>query len=224
MTEIVAEISGNHGGSLYNALRLIRAAADIEVDAVKFQCFEPGRLAVRRSGNQEVLRLADVAGDRIDAIVALTDLYRRTHTPKPWFPELVRQATDCGLRWFSSVFDPDDVAFLETLDCPRYKISAFEMLDWDIIKAVRETGKPIVLSVRPIEGVTILQATDYNGGIAPLGLSAHGPIIPYRKGPMVEWHLKLEDIETPDSAFSLTPEQMREMVHAIKKPALLGRA
>ena len=209
MTEIVAEISGNHGGSLYNALRLIRAAADIEVDAVKFQCFDIYPLAFRRSKNPEVLRLANG--------VPLVDLYSRTHTPKEWFPKLIRQAEECGLRWFSSVFDPLDVAFLEHFNCPRYKISAFEMLDWDIIKAVRETGKPIVMSVRPMPGVTILRATDYEGNTAPLGLSAHGAIAPHRDAPMVEYHLKLDDVETPDSEFSVTAAQMAALISNIKK-------
>ena len=114
------------------------------------------------------------------------------------------------------MFDPLDVAFLETLDCPRYKISAFEMLDWDIIKAVRETGKPIVMSVRARPGVTLLHATDYAGVREQLGLSAHGVILPAEGAPMVEYHLKLDEVETPDSAFSLTAAELRTMVRYIK--------
>jgi N-acetylneuraminate synthase len=208
MTEIVAEISGNHGGSIVNAHRLIKHAKDAGADAVKFQCFDPERLAARRAMRADVLALADG--------VPLIDLYRKIHTPQVWFPQLIHQAEALGLAWFSSVFDPIDVAFIETLNCPRYKISAFEMLDWDIIKAVRETGKPIVMSVRPMPGVTIMQATDYNGQIAPLGLSAHGAILPPNVAPMIEWHLKLEDVETPDSAFSLTPTEMYSLVTIIK--------
>jgi sialic acid synthase SpsE len=208
VTEIVAEISGSHGGSFDNALELIHAAADAGADAVKFQCFDPERLAARRENNPEVLALA--------GNVALLVLYRWTHTPRAWFPELIDCAQANGLKWFSSVFDPDDVAFLETLDCPRYKISAFEMLDWDIIKAVRETGKPIVMSVRPTSGVTIMQATDYAGQIVPLGLSAHGDVDPIPHCPMVEYHLKLDDVETPDSAFSLTAKELRGMVAMIR--------
>ncbi|MFS6835678.1 N-acetylneuraminate synthase family protein, partial [Staphylococcus aureus] len=112
MTEIVAEISGNHGGVLYNAVRLIVAAADAKADAAKFQCFDPVRLAKRRADNPEVTALAGG--------VPLIELYRQTHTPQAWFPELIRVAQSCGLQWFSSVFDPEDVAFLETLGCPRY--------------------------------------------------------------------------------------------------------
>ena len=208
MTEIVAEIGGNHGGELHNAKRLIQAAAEAGADTVKFQCFEPYALAYRRANNPQVLALA---GGR-----SLVDLYRLIHTPKDWFPIMVRFAESLGLRWFSSVFDPADVDFLEGLGCPRYKISAFEMLDWDIIRAVRETGKPIVLSVRPIPGVTILAATHYDGRLEPLGLSAHGPVTPGYGIPMVEYHLKLDDVPTIDDDFSLTPAELREMIQDIR--------
>lgn len=208
MTEIVAEISGNHGGSLDNARRLIRAAAEAGADAVKFQCFDPDRLAKRRRDNPEVLALANYE--------PLYMLYRKTHTPRGWFPLLIETARASKIAWFSSVFDPLDVTFLEAFDCPRYKISAFEMLDWDIIKAVRETGKPIVMSIRPRPGVTILYATNYNGALDHLGLSAHANVLPLPGAPMVEYHLKLDDVETPDSAFSLTASELRAAVAKIK--------
>lgn len=208
MTEIVAEISGNHGGSLPNAMMLIDAAARAGADTVKFQCFDPVRLAERRSHTPEVLALAGG--------IPLVTLYARTHTPAHWFPQMIARAELHGLNWFSSVFDPADVAFLEMLNCPRYKISAFEMLDWDIIKAVRETCKPIVLSVRPRPGVTILWASDYSGQFQKLGLSAHGKILPSEDMVMAEYHLRLEGVETPDSAFSLTEDDLRRMVAAAK--------
>jgi N-acetylneuraminate synthase len=213
MTEIVAEISGNHGGSLLNAHRLIADAFKAGVDAVKFQCFEPERLAARRH-RPDIL---DIAADSFGG-EDLVELYRKVHTPKDWFPFLAGSADLFGLPWFSSVFDPADVAFLETLGCPRYKISAFEMLDWDIIKAVRETGKPIVMSVRPRAGVTILHATDYSGLTEQLGLSAHGDLTPPAGTPMVEYHLKLDGVETPDSAFSLTAEELRRAIGRIRPP------
>jgi len=213
MIEVVAEISGNHGGSLGNALELIVRAKQAGADAVKFQCFDPERLAARRGASPDVLGLSESKFGGADLI----DLYRRVHTPQAWFPHLIDQCREVDIAWFSSVFDPADVAFLETLDCPRYKISAFEMLDWDIIKAVRETGKPIVISVRPRPGVTILQATDYDGRAVPLGLSAHGPITPAPGTPMVEYHLKLPGVETPDSAFSLTSDELRRKIADIRR-------
>jgi sialic acid synthase SpsE len=207
MTEVVVELSGNHGGVLSNALRLVEAAKESGGDAVKFQCFEPERLAIKRN-RPDVLALA--------AGVPLIELYRQIWTPWDWFPTLIEHCKTVDIPWFSSVFDPLDVAFLETLDCPRYKISAFEMLDWELIKAVTETGKPIVMSVRPTDRVTLMQASSYDGQMAPLGISSHN-FKPIPAGlPMVEWHLKLPGVDTPDSEFSLTPEQLATNVRRLR--------
>ena len=214
MTEVVAEIGGNHGGSLDNAVHLIQAAKRAGADAVKFQAFDPDRLAAKRAKNPRVVDLAENFHHK-----SLLDIYREIHTPRHWFPSLIRVAEMESIPWFSSVFDPDDVAFLETLNCPRYKISAFEMLDGDLINAVVATGKPIVMSVRPMDGVTILRATEYDGKCdSGLGVSDHSPDMRFitRRCPMVERHLRLPDVPSPDDAFSSTPEQFREYVRAIR--------
>jgi sialic acid synthase SpsE len=149
----------------------------------------------------------------------LVSLYRKTHTPKAWFTELIWCCTEAGIDWFASVFSADDVAFLETVGCPRYKISAYEMLDGDLINAVAKTGKPIIMSVRPTERVMILEATDYQGNLIPLGLSDHSPM-----GwggtfgrPMVERHLMLADVPNEDQEFSSTPDEFAKYVEAIRE-------
>jgi sialic acid synthase SpsE len=214
MTEIVCEISGSHGGKIENAVRLIQEAKRVGADSVKFQAFIPERLAAKRAKNPRVVQLAMDFHGR-----SLIDLYRETHTPRHWFPTLIRIAEMESIPWFSSVFDPEDVTFLEMLGCPRYKISAFEMLDGDLINAVVATGKPIVMSIRPMDGVTILRATEYDDKEdGALGVSDHSPnmrFISYRC-PMVERHLQLPDVSSPDDEFSSTPEQFREYVKAIR--------
>ena len=214
MTEIVAEISGNHSGEIMNALHLIGMAKLCGADTVKFQAFLPERLAIKRSMNPRVIVLAKDFHHR-----DLLSLYREIHTPRDWFPGLIYEAKKCDIPWFSSVFDPDDVAFLETLNCPRYKISAFEMLDGDLINAVVATGKPIVMSVRPTPGVTILRATEYDGSAdCGLGVSDHSKDMRFisHRCPMVERHLRLPDVPCHDSEFSSTPDEFREYVKAIR--------
>lgn len=190
-------------------MRLIEEAKRAGADAVKFQCFEPEALAAKRTGI--VWRGAALS------YVQLVSLYQTTHTPKSWFPELIRRCADVGIAWFASAFSRQDVAFLETMDCPRYKISAYEMLDGDLINAVAATGKPIVMSVRPTDRVMILEATDYDGNLIPLGLSDHSQAgIEARGRPMIERHLMLADVPCEDREFSSTLEEFASYVDAIK--------
>ena len=207
---IIAELSGNHGGSLDNALRLIKEAKRAGADAVKFQCFEPEALAFKRVGV-----MWHGKPMTYDQLVAL---YRKTHTPKAWFPKLIKCCSDLGIDWFASAFSVADVRFLEMVDCPRYKISAYEMLDGDLINEVVRTGKPIIMSVRPTERVTILEATDYDGNFLPLGLSDHSPIPVYdvRGRPMVERHIMLPDVPNEDQDFSSDPAEFAMYVDAIR--------
>lgn len=211
--EIVAEISGNHGGKLENALALIRAAIDAGADAVKFQCFDPDRLSKKRDG---------IVWEGIKrSQPSLWMLYNQTVTPREWFPKLIAACDD--IAWFSSVFDKRDVLFMEACGCPRYKISAYEMLDGDLINAVVATGKPIIMSVRPRPGLTILRATDYDGKHGMYGLSDHSrenvlSVAAAEMGvPMIERHICLDNVKTPDSAFSLNLEQFAEFVRVCRE-------
>jgi sialic acid synthase SpsE len=214
MTEIVAEIGSTHGGSIRHAIHLVREAKWSGADAVKFQAFLPDRLAAKRAKNPRIVALAKDFHRR-----ELIDLYREIHTPREWFPVLINEANEFGIPWLSSVFDPDDVSFLETLNCPRYKISAFEMLDGDLINAVVATGKPIIMSVRPMDGVTILRATEYDDKEdGALGVSDHSNNMRFisHRCPMIERHLRLPDVPCQDEAFSSTPDEFREYVKAIR--------
>ena len=204
---VIAEISGNHGGLIENALRLIDEAKRAGADAVKFQCFEPDALARKRIG---VMWRGEPMGYE-----QLVSLYKKTHTPKAWFPEMIGRCA--GIDWLASAFSPEDVAFLESIDCPRYKISAYEMLDGDLINAVAKTGKPVIFSVRPTDRITILEATDYFGNLAPLGLSNHAPN-PWAYGPraVIERHIMLPDVPNEDQDFSSTPDEFADYVSSMR--------
>lgn len=133
---IVAELSANHLGSLKRALAIVDEAAKAGADAVKLQTFTPEQMA--KSGT--IIKSGTWSG--FDAL----DLYTEAHTPRAWHGPLFERIRSHGLIAFSSVFHPDDVDFLETLDCPIYKISSFELTDHALIAHAASRGKPLIMS------------------------------------------------------------------------------
>ena len=134
---IVAEISCNHNGSLDRAVELINSAAKAGADAVKFQAYDPFNMVADRS---YVLPAGPWEGRN------LYDLYTEAATPYDWFPTLFDVAASAKIEAFASVFDIEGLAMLERLNCPRYKIASFEITDIPLIRAVAETGKPMIIS------------------------------------------------------------------------------
>lgn len=139
---IIAELSGNHGGSLETAVALIEAAARAGADAVKLQTYTPETMTLDHDGPGFVIEDPNSLwhGER------LFDLYQRAATPWDWHPALFQRARELGLVAFSSPFDASAVDFLETLGTPCYKIASFENLDLPLLARVAATGKPVILS------------------------------------------------------------------------------
>jgi sialic acid synthase SpsE len=151
---IVAEISGEHKGDGNRALDLIDAAQKAGADAAKLQLFDPIRLAEARGGSHKML-IDGLWGGR-----TLLSLYRETCTPREWFPGLFEFAKRRGITLFSSVFDLEGVDYLETLGCPAYKISSFEVTNLPLIRKAAATGKPVIISTGMAASHEIWSAND----------------------------------------------------------------
>ncbi|MBF0347403.1 MAG: pseudaminic acid synthase [Magnetococcales bacterium] len=139
-TYIVAELSANHNGSLQQAEKLIAAAKEAGADAVKLQTYTPDTITLDCDNDYFRLR-----GTLYDGRT-LYDLYQEAHTPWEWQPHLMKFANGLGLDLFSSPFDGSAVDFLETMNCPAYKISSSELIDWPLLERAAKTGKPVILS------------------------------------------------------------------------------
>jgi len=139
---VIAEMSGNHNGSLERALEIVDVAARAGAHALKLQTYTADTLT---------LDIAD--GDFFISEpgspwkgVSLHELYRQAHTPWDWHEPLMARARAHGLVCFSSPFDETALQFLESLQVPAYKVASFEIVHLPLIRAVAATGKPLILS------------------------------------------------------------------------------
>lgn len=139
---IVAEVSGNHNGDLNRALKIIDAVAESGADAVKFQTYTADTITI--DSDQARFRIS--AGHPLWGGRSLHELYTEAHTPWEWHDTLFRHARKRGLIPFSSPFDKGAVDLLEQLEAPLYKIASLEIGDLELLKAVAQTGKTVILS------------------------------------------------------------------------------
>ena len=85
---IIAEISGNHGGSLESAKNLIIEAKSVGASAVKFQAYTPDSITLNSSKPDFLIPKNNAWEDYSN----LYSLYIKAHTPFEWIPELLSTA------------------------------------------------------------------------------------------------------------------------------------
>lgn len=249
--EIVAELSGSHGGSLDNALALVDVAFAVGATMVKTQCFDPEMMTIDHDGPGFIIRGGLWDGRK------LIDLYRETATPWEWQEAISTRAKMHGMKFMSSVFCKGSTDYIASLSPDAIKISTFEFVDTPLIEHAASKGFPMVLScgmasnyeaelvvdaLAKAKDVTFLACpagypapitggqfdlpqpiTDILSDKTRWGLSDHSrskllAAAAVAKGAtMIERHLKLPGVKTPDDAFSFAPDEFAQMVASVRE-------
>ncbi len=139
---IIAEMSGNHNHSLERALKIVEAAAEAGVDAIKIQTYTADTMTIDKADGEFFIKDKDSLWQG----ESLYSLYQKAYTPWEWHEPIFKCCRELGIFAFSTPFDMTSVDFLEKLDIPLYKIASFENIDLPLIKRVAKTGKPIIAS------------------------------------------------------------------------------
>tara|TARA_X000001036_G_scaffold439845_1_gene492634 strand:- start:3613 stop:4656 length:1044 start_codon:yes stop_codon:yes gene_type:complete len=139
---IVAELSGNHDGSLKKALSIVDEVAKAGAHAIKLQTYTPDSMTLNLKKTGFIIKdpKSPWKGK------SLYNLYKKAMTPWKWHKPIFDRAKKRGLEYFSSPFDEKAVDFLESLKVPAYKIASFENIDTNLIKKVSSKKKPVIIS------------------------------------------------------------------------------
>lgn len=137
---VIAEMSANHGGSIDNALEIVRRAADAGADCVKIQTYTADSITIDCASDDFIIH-----GGLWDGY-KLYDLYSDAGTPYEWHEAIVRECEKCGIDFLSTPFDKDAVDFLDDLGSEAYKIASFELVDIPLIEYAASMGKIMIIS------------------------------------------------------------------------------
>jgi N-acetylneuraminate synthase/N,N'-diacetyllegionaminate synthase len=125
-TYVIAEAGINHNGDLSVAKELVTAADRAGADAVKFQTYKTDERAEEDSEIYDILDRCELS--RADQ------------------RELFEFARERGMTMFSTPFDVDSVEFLDDLGVPAFKVASFHITHKKLLRAIAETGKPVIFS------------------------------------------------------------------------------
>lgn len=136
---IIAEAGVNHNGSLQTALKMVDAAADANVDYIKFQTFKAERLVTAES------RTASYQKNNCDADSQL-EMLRRLELGFDDFRTIHDYCAERNIGFLSTPFDAESIAFLASLDMDFFKVPSGEITNLPYLRMVAATGIPPVIS------------------------------------------------------------------------------
>lgn len=151
---IIAEMSGNHAGSLERAKDIIYAAKESGADCIKIQTYTADTLTI--DCDNEYFRIKEGTWEGEN----LYHLYQQAYTPWEWQEELAKEAYKVGIDFLSTPFDQTSVDFLEKINIPFYKVASFELVDIPLIEYIAAKKKPIVMSTGMATQEEIREAID----------------------------------------------------------------
>jgi N,N'-diacetyllegionaminate synthase len=136
---VIAEAGVNHNGSVDTAHRLVDAAADAGCTLVKFQVFDPARLVTDSAATADYQRSATGATRQSDMLAELV-------LPLSAWRELQDHATERGLVFFATAFDPASADLLGEMSVPVFKVPSGELTNLAFIRDLASRQRPLLLS------------------------------------------------------------------------------
>ncbi len=135
---VIAEIGINHNGDLDVAKRIVDEALHAGADAVKLQKRSPAHSTPPEQ--QKQMR------ETPWGYISYLEYRHKVEFTQAQYQEFDAYCKEKGIDWLVSVWDEPSVDFMQEFETPGYKIPSASLTDGNLLRYVRKTGKPIILS------------------------------------------------------------------------------
>ena len=134
----IAEIGINHNGDVKNALKLIEEAKSAGCDAVKFQKKFPRISTPKQVWNNP----KDTPWGKMTYI----EYKEKMEFNKNQYKKIIKFCNKIKIDWSASCWDVKSVDFMESLKIPYYKVASASITDLVLLKRIKKTKKPVIIS------------------------------------------------------------------------------
>lgn len=137
---IIAEAGVNHNGDLELAKKLIDAARDANVDAIKFQTFKANKLVSKKADKADYQKINTGNDESQFEMIKKLELDFESHI------ELIRYCEYKEIMFLSTPFDLDSIDLLDKLRIDILKIPSGEINNLPYLEKIAKLNKKIILS------------------------------------------------------------------------------
>ncbi len=137
-TYIIAEIGINHNGDVEVAKKLIETAHAAGVDAVKFQKRTPEICVPDHQKDQ--------MRDTPWGYISYLDYRYKVEFGQEEYEEIDAFCQALGIDWLASSWDVPSLKFIDAFNPPAHKVPSALLTDHELLRAIKDTGRPVILS------------------------------------------------------------------------------
>lgn len=137
---IIAEAGVNHNGSIELAKKLIDAAVEAEVDAVKFQTF------ISQNVISKYAEKADYQKSTTGNEESQLEMVKKLELSFDNFIELKQYCEKKGIMFLSTPFDMTSMEFLETLKMGLWKVPSGEITNLPYLQKIGSYNEEVIFS------------------------------------------------------------------------------
>lgn len=136
---VIAEAGVNHNGDVKIAKKLVDEAKRCGADIIKFQTFNPRKLASKHA------ILAEYQKENLGVEESQEEMLSKLTLKEKEYVELAEYCKEIGIKFLSTPFELDSIHFLDNLQ-DIWKIPSGEITNYPYLVEIAKYGKEIILS------------------------------------------------------------------------------